>query len=79
METPDDQIGFSGFCMKAGFQLILIKETGEEIISPIIHPPLSHISYDNGRILMLIAKIGKEITELDPDIKNWKARWTQNL
>lgn len=52
--------------------LRLIKKDGSFIDSPAIVPDSPWHDYFNPRILMKIARIGKEIVELDEDIVNFK-------
>ncbi len=56
-----------------GFALQLFCKDGSVIESPAIAPDtMHHTNWDAGRILMKIARIGKEITELDDDVMEWK-------
>ncbi len=56
-----------------GFALKLYCFDGSVIESPAIAPDtMHHTNWNAGRILMKIARIGKEIVELDPDVVAWK-------
>ena len=56
-----------------GFALQLSLKDGSVIESPAIAPDtMHHTNWDSGRILSKIARLGKEIVELDPDVVGWK-------
>ena len=56
-----------------GFALQLTLKDGSVIESSAIAPDtMHHTNWDSGRILAKIARIGKEIVELDPDVVAWK-------
>lgn len=60
-----------------GWRFYLYTTSGV-IKSPIIQPLHPNMKQGDGRILMLIAKTCKEITENDPTVIDWKIEWRYN-
>ena len=55
------------------WRLVLEREGGQLIVSPPIVPDNPRRSWDYPKILMSIARIGREIVEEDKEIRRWYA------